>query len=350
MNEISKNLTSRASDLAAKNGNGEINEYNPYGSEEETEFNNDQITTNNNQQIKESMKRLKFKKEFNGVGNALKMIPESYRVDNKVFEMTDGNESYKIRWEGTLTEGEAVILTASDKNMVNEDMQRMKQLMGYNSQDTLGGSKKVNRITENAIFSDILGKTRRLLGESEEIEGQTAPEGEWDDISVPQSSDAKKDIEGTTSDDKGTKSPAPKVGEWEDINIPQASDAKKHVEGSVATEAKTNAPSPKEGRWEDTSKPQAVEAKKDITMKESDDEMPVNDEDPTKQPGYVHEEEEEEEEEEEMVDESVKLMVSESTGKFYIVGATDKPFAIPAKDNAKALKNPKKYISEVFKK
>jgi hypothetical protein len=39
------------------------------------------------------MKRLKFNKEFNGVGNALKMIPESYRTDNKEFEMTDGVES-----------------------------------------------------------------------------------------------------------------------------------------------------------------------------------------------------------------------------------------------------------------
>jgi hypothetical protein len=50
---------------------------------------------------KESMKRLKFNKEFNGVGNALKMIPESYRTDNKEFEMTDGVESYRTL-EGTL--------------------------------------------------------------------------------------------------------------------------------------------------------------------------------------------------------------------------------------------------------
>ena len=45
------------------------------------------------------MKRLTFKKPFNGVNNALNLIPESYRVDNKVFEMTDGEESYRVRWE-----------------------------------------------------------------------------------------------------------------------------------------------------------------------------------------------------------------------------------------------------------
>lgn len=307
---------------------------------------------NNNPQIKESMKRLKFKKEFNGVGNALKMIPESYRVDNKEFEMTDGNESYKIRWEGTLTEGRAVVLTAANKTMINEDMQKMKHLMGYKSQDTLGTSKTVSRLTEGAIFDDILAKTRVLL-EGEDIESVDAPEkdAEGDDV-INQAPEAKKHIEGSVSTDDGTDVPAPKEGHWEDISVPQAADAKKHIEGSVATEAKTNAPAPKEGHWEDIKKPQAPEAKKDITMNESEEEeVPVNNEDPKSQPGYVHEDEvEDEEEEEEMVDESIKLMVSESTGKFYIVGATDKPFAVPAKDNAKALKNPKKYISEVFKK
>ena len=327
-----------------------------YGTEDEYEFNqkekysNPDIKENNDKsKIKESMKRLKFNKVFNGVGNALKMIPETYKVDNKVFEMTDGIENYKIRWEGTLNEGKAIVLLASDKKMVSEDIQHMKHLMGYKPQETLGSSKKVSRLTEHAIFNDILGKSKRLV-EGEDIDDQTAPEGEWDDINVPQASDAKKDIEGSTSDDKGTQAPAPKTGEWDEINMPQASDAKKHVEGSVATEAKTNAPAPKEGHWDEINVPQASDAKKDITMKENEEkeEIPVNNEDPKSQPGYVHEDDEEEEEE--VIDENVKLMVSESTGKLYIVGATDKPYAVPVKDNAKALKNPKKYISEVFKK
>jgi hypothetical protein len=80
------------------------------------------------------LKRLKFKSAFNGLGNALKLIPESYRTDNKVFEMTDGNESYKIRWEGSLNEGKAVVLMASDNKLVNEDINRMKALFGYKSQ------------------------------------------------------------------------------------------------------------------------------------------------------------------------------------------------------------------------
>jgi hypothetical protein len=176
------------------------------------------VENNNKQTIKETMKRLKFKKDFNGVGNALKLIPESYRTDMKVFEMTDGNESYKIRWEGSLTEGAAVVLTASDKKMINEDVQRMKALFNYKSQDTLGLVKGKDRVDENASFSDIYAKTKKLLGETEDIEGQTADsEGEWDDAGITQAADAKKHVQGSVSTEKGTQAPAPKNGEWDKV-------------------------------------------------------------------------------------------------------------------------------------
>ena len=127
-------------------------------------------TNNNKSEIKEStkMKRLKFKKPFNGIETALKVIPESYKVDNKVFEMTDGNENYKIRWEGSLTEGKAVVLTAYDKTLVKEDMDKIKHLMDFKSQDTLGNLKGKQRIEENNIFADMLKKTRTLMTEGKE--------------------------------------------------------------------------------------------------------------------------------------------------------------------------------------
>ena len=221
---------------------------------------------NNKPKIKEGMKRLNFKKEFNGVGNALKMIPESYKVDNKVFEMADGNESYKIRWEGTLSEGKAIVLTAANKTMVNEDMQKMKHLMGYKSEKTLGLVKGNARLNENAIFNDIYTKTKALL-EGEDIEDQDASEGDLDKA-VSVAKEAKKDIEGSTSDDKGTQAPKAKTGDLDDA-VSQASEAKKHVEGSVESKLGMGlGVKAKEGNWDEISVPQAAEAKKDITMSE----------------------------------------------------------------------------------
>ena len=106
------------------------------------------------------MKRLRFNNPFNGMGNALKLIPESYKVDGKEFELTDGVESYKVRWEKTPT-----ILTASNKNLMNEDMQKMKHLMQYNSKDTLGNLRGKERINENKVFNDVWGKTKKLIKE-----------------------------------------------------------------------------------------------------------------------------------------------------------------------------------------
>lgn len=238
---------------------------------------------NNKPQIKETMKRLKFKNEFKGVGNALKMIPESYKVDNKVFEMTDGVENYKIRWEGSLTEGKAVVLMASDKNLVNEDMQKMKRLMGYKSQETLGAVKGKARLDENAKFTDIWKKTRTLM-EMEDIEDADAKEGNWDEISVPQAADAKKHIEGSVSTEKGTKAPKPKTGEFEKIKK-HAPEATKHVtmkesveeEGVVKEEEVETTVTKSSGKniedvsaeenyWEKKKVPQASEAKKHVHM------------------------------------------------------------------------------------
>ena len=217
---------------------------------------------NNKTEIKESMKRLRFKKPFNGFGNALKLIPEGYRTDKKEFEMTDGNETYRIRWEGTLTEGKAVVITAADKVLVNEDIKRMKELFNYKSQDTLGLVKGNARIDENVVFSNIWDKSKNLFEESEDIEDVKAKEGDLDDA-VKVAKEATEHVEGSVSTDKGTQAPAPKEGHWEDKVKGQAAEAKKHIEGTTSTDKGTQAPAPKEGNWEEI-KTKATDATKDV--------------------------------------------------------------------------------------
>lgn len=231
---------------------------------------NEENKTNKKPQIKEGMKRLKFKQEFKGVGNALKLIPESYKVDNKVFEMTDGVESYRMRWEGTLNEGKAVVLMASDKKMVNEDIQKMKHLMGYKSQETLGTVKGKARIDENAIFSDIWKKSQVLI-EGEDIESQKAPEKKTDE-KVAQSPVAKKHVQGSETTDKGTKAPAAKTGSADSLEKVKshAPEAKKAVQGSVEKKVGIGLgdQSEGEGNWDEVNVPQAPEAKKHVHMRE----------------------------------------------------------------------------------
>jgi hypothetical protein len=242
---------------------------------------------NNKPQIKESMKRLKFKTNFNGLGNALKLIPEGYRVDKKEFEMTDGNETYRIRWEGNLNEGKAVVLTASDKKLVNEDINRMKELFGYKSQDTLGLVKGNARVNENKVFGDIWNKSKQLLGESEEIEGYKTSEGNWDE-EKKKAPEATKHVSSAKGGSKMMKTEAPKASEGNpDKAKSQAPEATKHVSTAKVKTTEVSeeywedvtggekmfdgqVSKPKEGRWEDNVKGQAAEAKKHVHLKESE--------------------------------------------------------------------------------
>jgi hypothetical protein len=126
------------------------------------------LNENYNKTTNESkMKRIKFKKPFNGVETALNVIPESYKVDNKVFEMTDGAEHYRVRWEGNLTEGKGVVLSSFHQEALNEDVSKIMHLMGFKSQDTLGNLKGSQRLTEDSVFFDMLKKSKESLNEAE---------------------------------------------------------------------------------------------------------------------------------------------------------------------------------------
>lgn len=159
---------------------------------ESKETTNNTITENKNPT---KMKRLRFKKPFNGVDNARKMIPESYKIDNAKFEMTDGNERYKVRWEGDKKNGKPVILEGENRQKVNEDTKRMKNLMGYDPKERfenpIKGEKKVEE--SHGKFNEMLDKTKKVIEEekkkSEKIESYNQLDGKLKKKDVPRLSE-----------------------------------------------------------------------------------------------------------------------------------------------------------------
>jgi hypothetical protein len=92
--------------------------------------------------------------------------------------------------------------------MVTEDITNMKRLFNYKSQDTLGLVRGNARL-ENAAFSDVLAKNKKLLGESEDIEMKLPLKVSG--MVLRNAPEAKKHIEGSVSTDKErTQAPAPK--------------------------------------------------------------------------------------------------------------------------------------------
>lgn len=128
---------------------------------------------NNSNTIKETkMKTFKrtFKKSFKELGNPINLIPESYKVDSNEFVLSDGNETYRMRWEGDVNEGTAVVLTAENKESINEDMAKINHLMGYSSREAMGVLRDEERLVENDNFTEVWDLTDKMLNEVEEAE------------------------------------------------------------------------------------------------------------------------------------------------------------------------------------
>ena len=107
----------------------------------------------------DKMKRLNFKNEFKTEHEMLNLIPEHYKYDNHVFLMTDGNQTYKVRWDNSLKEG--TILSYKNKSMITEDKNKMKKLFNYKYSDSMGKSNNYSEETNTFknLFESTKGKT-----------------------------------------------------------------------------------------------------------------------------------------------------------------------------------------------
>lgn len=113
------------------------------------------------QKKQNKMKRVKFKKELPSINETLKLVPNKLKNDGQVFEMTDGNKTVKIRWEGSLTEGVAIPILLRDNNLISEDTNHMKHLMGYKTKDNIGTHKSKGRLMENDKFKELLNFSKK---------------------------------------------------------------------------------------------------------------------------------------------------------------------------------------------
>ena len=119
--------------------------------------------TNTNESKTNKMKRLNFKNEFTSEEQMKELIPENYKVDDHVFLMSDGNQTYKVRWDKSLNEG--TVLNYKNQNFINENVEKMKKLFNYKYSDSMGKTNNYGEETKSfkTIMENVKGK--ELLGE-----------------------------------------------------------------------------------------------------------------------------------------------------------------------------------------
>ena len=103
-----------------------------------------------------------FKKTtFLTEGHMMSRIPDEFKVEVNIFRMKDktGNE-YLLEWK----DGKAEIIDHSNKQGMNESIERMKSLYNFKASDYYKGTSTSSRIMEEEKgFTDTLDKARKII-------------------------------------------------------------------------------------------------------------------------------------------------------------------------------------------
>lgn len=116
--------------------------------------------TVNNEPLNEhrNIKTIFFKKtEFLTEGHMLSRIPDEFKTEGEQFKMKDktGN-TYLVEWKNN----KGVIISHSNKQGMNESLNRMKDLYSYSSTDT--NTTLNSRLNEDANFNSTLNNARKI--------------------------------------------------------------------------------------------------------------------------------------------------------------------------------------------
>lgn len=125
-------------------------------------FKDKNIYTNENKK----MKRLTYNKAFLNEEHVIKKVPDDYKTDGNKFIMRDVNGvEYVVecKKDKNIDYVYTKVVQVINRNALNEQFKRMKELTAYNSGEYNASSTSESRKRENDIISENLAKTKNLV-------------------------------------------------------------------------------------------------------------------------------------------------------------------------------------------
>lgn len=107
------------------------------------------------------IKTIHFKKtEFLSERHMISKIPDDFKVEGTSFRMKDKNANeYLVEWKNN----RAYVVNHICKDQLNEEMNRMRQLMGYKSSDSMTTSSSRSGVNDES-YRSTLNKIRDIKG------------------------------------------------------------------------------------------------------------------------------------------------------------------------------------------
>lgn len=94
-------------------------------------------------------------------------LPYRVRVDETVFSVTDGDNSYRLVWEGS-EDGEAIVTHEKNINIVTESIDKMKHLWEYKASNPISTKKNIAEGSDDVFFK-MMNKVRSKETLNEEV-------------------------------------------------------------------------------------------------------------------------------------------------------------------------------------
>jgi hypothetical protein len=105
------------------------------------------------------IKRLTFKTQFISEGHMLSKVPDELKVEGKKFIMRDkADNEYLVEWSNK----EPNVTKKVNMTLVNEQKNRIKQLWGYKSAESMRTTPSF-RVQEGNEFKDMVDRARKLM-------------------------------------------------------------------------------------------------------------------------------------------------------------------------------------------
>ena len=125
------------------------------------DFKNDTLFKEN-----KTMKRLHFKNTvFLSEAQMLKKVPEEYRTSDGRFIMKDASSTeylVECSYNKEFNHGKLTVVNKTNKEQINEQLDRMRELFDYNSSSYMGGTTSSSRKTEAQGLSEMINRVKDI--------------------------------------------------------------------------------------------------------------------------------------------------------------------------------------------
>ena len=140
-----------------------------YGIDES--INKKQINENNMNNNMNTIKRVTFKDKFLNESDMKSKVPQELKSDGTIFEMTDGNSVYRMRWDNINNVGFATTLEYRNEQQNATSLKDIKSMMHFDNSNNFM-MNKLSNVNESKEFDKMMNLMRH--GKQEVIEDRTA--------------------------------------------------------------------------------------------------------------------------------------------------------------------------------